>query len=77
MLTSISLNAHTARGSQSRYNRRRHRCNDLHNKLKCFFLTHGSPPLLLPFARVVTTAATGVAAGVAAASGIATATIAA
>ena len=75
MLTSIYLHAHAAGGSERRYNRRRHRCNDLHNKLKCFFLTHGSPPLLITFARVVTTAASGVASGVAA--GIATATIAA
>ena len=72
MLTSISLHAHTARGSQSRYNRRRHRCNDLHNKLKCFFLTHGSPPLLITFARVVAVAS-GIASGIA--SGVATAAI--
>ena len=41
MLTSIYLHAHAAGGSERRYNRRRHRCNDLHNKLKCLFLCHG------------------------------------
>ena len=72
MLTSIYLHAHAAGGSERRYNRRRHRCNDLHNKLKCFFLTHGSPPLLITFAGVVTTTS-GVATSVT--SGIATAAI--